>query len=606
MPVSRPFSESSLNAETPRNNSELETVPSRKLAGTGAIVAAFAIALVILSAGITAPFEKDQEPQSAQWVVDIVHKGRWLLPHDYYDFVERKPPLFYWIDAVVVELTGGRVDEARARSASLLGGAALAAVVMAWSASQLGDVTGLLAFLFIIGTYGYASRATTALTDMLMTFLMMSTYLLIYPLVEGEKRPGRMIFAGFVLALAILTKGPVALVLVGLGVFIYVLMLKANPFRLAAKKWPWVVAGMGCGIAALWYIPAFIVGRKSDLTGVFFEENFGHFFPASMGGTGEAARPVYYIVLRMLGGSLPLAFLIPALVLAFARPGFARRFRKPLLYQLAMLLAVILLFSAASAKRDDYILPGLPPLAVLFASLFGCIEPRQPADGRDYAALVRDITAGAIAAVMMAGTLGALFFFTAGGRFRPHLQSSDASYFAIFARGMMSMAPGFLAFVAAIVAGALTTFTGLWRRSTIVSGLGVAVLCLAGTLLWTGVMRPAEARTRTFKEFAAEVRNHIGDAPVYSAYDEPALSFYYGKAVRALPRSLARNGPAPGQKIYLISRLPELRRLTPQVRKDLVVVLHSHMLGGGGPPTLYLMRPVDTDSNAHSAGLINQ
>ena len=61
---------------------------------------------------------------------------------------------------------------------------------------------------------------------------------------------------------------------------------------------------------------------------------------------------------------------VPALALAFTRSGFAPPIRKPMLFQLAMVAAVVLLFSVSSAKRDDYILPALPPLAILFATLF--------------------------------------------------------------------------------------------------------------------------------------------------------------------------------------------------------------------------------------------
>src|SRR6185437_3937999 len=135
------------------------------------IAAAFAIALIMLAPGITSPFQKDAEPQSAQWIVDIVQRGDWLLPRDYYNFIERKPPLFYWLSALATKVSGGRVDEARARVVSLVAGAALAAGVMAWAASTLGNTQGWLAFFFLIGMSGFASRATTALTDMLMTFL---------------------------------------------------------------------------------------------------------------------------------------------------------------------------------------------------------------------------------------------------------------------------------------------------------------------------------------------------------------------------------------------------------------------------------------------------
>src|SRR5713226_10103549 len=123
-------------------------------------VIAFVIALVVLSQGITAPFQKDEEPQSAEWAADIVQQGHWLLPHDYYGFVDRKPPLFYWLTALVVKAGGRKVTEARVRAVSLIAGAALAAEVMMWTAANVAEGPGWLAFFFLLGTYGFASRAT--------------------------------------------------------------------------------------------------------------------------------------------------------------------------------------------------------------------------------------------------------------------------------------------------------------------------------------------------------------------------------------------------------------------------------------------------------------
>ncbi len=40
------------------------------------------------------------------------------------------------------------------------------------------------------------------------------------------------------------------------------------------------------------------------------------------------------------------------------------------MFQLSFLLAMLIFFSVASAKRDDYVLPGIPSLAILFAALF--------------------------------------------------------------------------------------------------------------------------------------------------------------------------------------------------------------------------------------------
>ncbi|MBV8362378.1 MAG: glycosyltransferase family 39 protein, partial [Deltaproteobacteria bacterium] len=345
---------------------------TRSLSRIAQIALAFTIGLAVLSQGIDAPFIKDAETQSAQWIADIVDNGNWLLPHDYYHLVNRKPPLFYWLSAIVAKTSGGQVDEVRTRAVSLVAGAALAAEVMAWTAARLGACGGWLAFVFLLGTYGFAARATTALTDMLLTFLLFSTYAVLIPQIEGADSWWRTVTAGMLLGLAILTKGPLAIVLLALAAFIYLLMRRANPFHPLMRAWPWLVFALSLSIACTWYVPALIAGRAANLSEVFFQENLGHFLPSSAGGTGEAARPVYYIGLRIIGGSLPLSLLLPAVVLSYRDS--AMNIRRDLLYQLAMVLAVLLLFSIASAKRDDYILPALPSLAILFAAQFVCLD----------------------------------------------------------------------------------------------------------------------------------------------------------------------------------------------------------------------------------------
>ena len=69
-----------------------------------------------------------------------------------------------------------------------------------------------------------------------------------------------------------------------------------------------------------------------------------------------------------------------------------------------------------------------------------------------------------------------------------------------------------------------------------------------------------------------------------------------------LLQTLARNGPSQGQAIYYVARPPDLLRLAPAVRLGLKVILESHLLGGGGPPTLYLMQPVVGTGLNDSAG----
>jgi Dolichyl-phosphate-mannose-protein mannosyltransferase len=571
--------------------------PRGVLGRFASIAIAFAIALAVMSLGIAAPFEKDVEPQSAQWVVDIVHHGNWLLPHDYYDLVERKPPLFYWFGAIGVKLSGGQVDEARARMPSLMAGAAVAALVMDWAAADLGAAAGWLAFFFLLGMYGFAARATVALTDMLMTFFLMAEWRILRPQLDATVSWRRTIAAGLILGLAILVKGPVIAVLIGLAIVLYLTIGRFNPLLLAARTWPWAWIAVALAVAAVWYVPAFIAGRANDWGGVFIDENFGHFLPARMGGTGEAARPIYYIVMRLLGGTLPLSFLLPALALAFAQPAFAPSARRALLYQLALALAVVVLFSASSAKRDDYILPAIPPLAILFAALFSdaIATPAAAPDSLGLratsVAIVRDLTAVAIALVMLLAVVATILFARAGGSlefFGVRLQSSDASFADVFLTGMTHLWPAFVAFATAVAIGATVVVSGFARRARLRTGTGLAILCLAGSMLWTGLLKPQVARTRSLRPFAAAVKARVGAAPLYVAFMDPEFAWYYGSGVPPLPRTIAKSGPDPDATIYFFAHPNELVRLAPPVRRALILVLPSSVLGSN-PPSLYTL-----------------
>jgi 4-amino-4-deoxy-L-arabinose transferase-like glycosyltransferase len=550
---------------------------------------AFVFALVFLSAGLNAPFIKDQEPQSAQWVVDIVTHHHWLLPYDYYGYIERKPPLFYWLSSLAVMLAGGRVTEALARVPSLIAGAVLAAEVMVWTTANFDETTGALAYLFLLGMYGFASRAALALTDMLMTCLMLSGYWLLQPLVEGRISARRMIGAGVIFGLGILTKGPVALLLAAVAVAIYLPLTRGNPLRLLRQPWPWTVLALALAIASLWYVPAFLEGRKSDLIGVFTQENLGHFLPATMGGTGEASRPFYYVAARLAGETLPLCLLLPAILVALPYLEAARR--RALMYQAAMVLAVLLVFSLASAKRDDYILPAIPPLAIMIAASFDAASHHREIV---FARRLRDAIAALVAIASLAGILVLIIaVFHGRGTVAPtlKLQSADASFVEIFIEGIARRELPFLCLVAATGAGAIICLYGCWHHRDLWTGASLALIALAMTLTWTGLLKPREAETRSIESFAASVRARVGGQPLYLPWQDPEFSYYYGTGVPALPHMIARDGPRPGAAIYFVARPAQLFVLAPNVEARATPLMRADVAGGGGPPTLYRLNP---------------
>ncbi|HLJ43063.1 MAG TPA: glycosyltransferase family 39 protein, partial [Candidatus Binataceae bacterium] len=208
---------------------ETRPLPAVRWGGRRATAAALIAAAMVLSLGISAPFVKDQETQSAQWIQAIVQRGQWLLPRDDYGGLDRKPPLYYWLSALAVKSGVVADDEVGARLVALVAGALLAVTVMRWSAAFMGEATGWLALAFVLGTYGFASRATLALTDMQLSLLLFAVWCCVYRLLEENGSRAVSILGGVLLGLAILTKGPIAIVLIGLAGLIYLLLVRRSP-----------------------------------------------------------------------------------------------------------------------------------------------------------------------------------------------------------------------------------------------------------------------------------------------------------------------------------------------------------------------------------------
>jgi hypothetical protein len=404
-----------------------------------------------------------------------------------------------------------------------------------------------------------------------------------------------------VLGLAVLTKGPVAIVLIGLAGLIYLVLVRRSPLQVLRCGWPWLMLAIALAIAACWYVPAAIEGGRR-VTGVFLSENLGHFLPGALGGTGEAARPVWYIAARMFGGALPMSLLAAALAFALWHGDGDGRTRRPLLFQLSLVLAVLIFFSAASAKRDDYILPAMPGLAILFAALFTGAAV-APARETSLSASVRAVTTGVVAAAFLAIVIGGMILARAAhplGALAARMQSSDADFLALFLAGMRRPDGAFAIFAAGSSLGALVVFGAILTRRPLWSGAGLALIALCGSTLFTGVLRPGAARERSMKGFAREIHERIGGAPLYLAWGRDyELSFYYGRTVWGLDHADAQVLQAR-RPVYVVARPRGFSRIAAALRGRLRLVMQSHLVGGGGPPALYELAPVAGASDLNS------
>jgi len=550
-----------------------------------AALVAFAIAAVILAQGISAPFVKDAEPQAASWIQDVASGNHILIPRDYYGELARKPPLFYWVAGAIAAATGGRVNEVRARVVSVFAGAAVAVAVLMWTAAFLDLTTGWLAFLFLLGSYAFTSRGTLALEDMMLVASMFAAWCLLYPTIEEGVSRRRIIAIGVVLGLGILTKGPVAIVLPAFGAMLYRLMTRRSIAGQIREPWPWMVLAISVAIALPWYIPA-LLSHGGELARIIFQENAGHFLPAGAGGTGEAARPFYYVAMKMIGGTTPLNFLLPALVVALIRRDFITEARKPVIFQLSFLLAMLIFFSLASVKRDDYVLPGIPSLAILFAALFTSLKDAHIAER------LRDIAAVVVSILAMMGLVAAsMWVYIRHSRLLDEINSIDRAQAELFVKYYVGALSLILVAVALAVIGCTALIvSGVRRKRPTRTAAGLGSLSLLGVLMFTASLRPEMARERTLKYAAADIARIAPGAPIYVINENEELSFYLG---REAPLIIGAHDTIRSveQPAYLFAYRSDFRGPAASLRDRLKLIKQWDRLGKTGSVALYQLEP---------------
>ncbi len=167
------------------------------------------------------------EPRYAWIARDMVETGDWVTPRLYGKPWFEKPPLFYWGAALCFKLFG--VSEAAARLPSAIS-ALLATLALAWLALRLyGAETARWLLLLLPTTVGMIGFSHAAATDMpfsaMLTIAMVCAAVVVglmrnenTPILPRTPWPALFLF-GFFLGLAVLAKGPAAIILSGGALF---------------------------------------------------------------------------------------------------------------------------------------------------------------------------------------------------------------------------------------------------------------------------------------------------------------------------------------------------------------------------------------------------
>lgn len=360
------------------------------------------IGVLFLGIGLRYPWPAD-EPRFAQIAREMVESGQWLFPTRGGEFYPDKPPVFMWLSAAFFALIGNL-------KVSFLLPSTFAAIGTMLLMHDLGkrlwnQQVALWAVLVLAFTPQFLLQGKAAQIDALVAFwITLGCYGLLRHFFTGPQ--WRWYFVSWVaMALGIMTKG------VGFLPLLMLLPLALWVKDPAAvndedKVWRWrALAGLlvllltvACWLGPmLWQVNAqgtddLIAYRNNILfrqTAERYASAWGHI------------KPWHYFLTQ----AMPLVwFPLPFIALALIKPLAALlRADAKLRVLLVWVALVVVFFSISKGKREVYILPALPMLALVIAVLWNNVRETKVA--RVLSALLPWVLALAAVAI---GALGAV------------------------------------------------------------------------------------------------------------------------------------------------------------------------------------------------------
>ncbi len=463
----------------------------------------------------------DDEAREAGIVQDVV-AGHWLWPRFNDELLPDKPILYHWLAALPCAAAG--FSEAAVRLPSALAGAALVGLTGALGGAMLGARAGLLAAALVATTPSLFDHARVARPDVLMVLLLTAALGLAFRWWR-DGRPRDATAALAILGTAVLAKGPVApaLFLVALGGFLaWQGELRRLP-RLAT--FPGVVAFLLLALG--WYAIALAGWRgefvRQHLVGRYLRNLAG----GLVTGSSYSPKPLLYHLL-FYPKHLPAVVLpwTPVVALALWQAWRSGGFRDPRLrFLLCWAAAPVVVFTPAEWKLRYYLLPSIPPLALVAAPAIGRLFATRPRwmTPREVAVL-----GAAVAALLVAGAAAAAAGLV---RLSPSDQSTLGALLDVVPGGVPGIA-GAAGFLVGVVLVAIA-----WRAWGVLVGL-TAVLVACWMVVGVPALEQSISRRDSLKPFALGVAARRPPPEPLAFWDEPvrSIAVYLGRPVPTIRR----------------------------------------------------------------------
>ena len=317
------------------------------------------------------PLTGPDEPRYARIAEEMHDGGKWVTPILEGKPWLEKPPLYYWITKPFYSIFNS--PEIAARSGTAIC-ALVTAVAVYWAGCAIWTpLAGKLSALILLTTLGLAGFGRSATTDMPFTCCL--TVALTIFAVALEKEIGKKVLTAYVfLGLAVLGKGPVAVVLaIGAALIFWFFDERSG----AIRRWrPLSGLLITAAVAIPWFWLAFLENGYAFIAIFFINHNLARYVTD----IHHHVQPFYYYLPVLLALFFPWSGWLFILTPRTLRDSLRhwREWRSGALFIACWFFFPIFFFSLSGSKLPGYILPSLPPLALLLGSrLAGAIQEKR-------------------------------------------------------------------------------------------------------------------------------------------------------------------------------------------------------------------------------------
>jgi len=294
---------------------------------------------------------------------EMIETGDFVTPRLNYVKYFEKPALHYWLTAASLRVFGETEFAGRFWPASL----ALGSLAVVWVVARrmYGEREAFFSSLVLGASLLHFAIGRINIIDMTLSFFMTLSFAGLWFAIkpDGPSRRGAVLLFYAGMALAVLSKGLIGVVLPGGVLAAYSLLTRdLSPLKKVLDR-------RGIALFFIITVPWFfeVCRRNTDFFYFFFiQEHFLRYATTMHNRYGS----VWYFIPILIVGFFPWAGLLPgALLSTLPRPlrDFGREKREEL-FLLLWFGVIFVFFSISSSKLIPYIVPALPPMAILMGS----------------------------------------------------------------------------------------------------------------------------------------------------------------------------------------------------------------------------------------------